>query len=731
MERTGPMRISPLTLRPAGWLRTTIAGAAALSLGIGLATGPAGAQATPDASLATSDDSEGLQIRLARETLLNPSETVTPASRQLAVRILLGLVERPDAVAAIREAMHGEASASLNAILAELVKFPQPIAQLETIVLEAIPGAPPNALEPLSLIAATYGPSALSQLETVASDQRRRPDVRLGPIHAIGAFRSRAAALALMQLLDTERGEPDVILDATTASLERLTGLRYGADAERWREWWRDNREKSSDRWLTDMVQSLSEQIAALELQIQQERTARREVADRLGRILGELYVTLPLERQFERVALDLDDPLAAVRRQAIDRIENFNRDSEQIPDAVVDKVVERLADPTEDPAVRLIAARLVSERRPQQAAYLIASALSTAEDSTLATELLRLLSTRPAETAVGSILDRLGDPTAGDAAADALWVMVSRGLAPEAELPAVRTRVATLRTEATEPDPLLDRVYAAVCDNTAFATMDALLDGAPERRLAVAEGYAARGRLAPLAARRTDPLIYPYAVAAASRRPDLTAATFEELATQWRAPEDALAPAWRDAVVRAAGRLDASDRLAALRLIRAEVPSDLALHLQLIGDVAALPGTPATVDARTELLREQAELLLDLGRPQEVLDVIATVNNGAAERLADLRFTASVRLGRYDQAFGIDGRPTTWLDALAEASETGDAAAPALRDEIIRRFAGPLASGDLRARFDALNEGLPASELVLEAADGGGAPASNGGDAE
>ncbi len=87
-----------------------------------------------------------------------------------------------------------------------------------------------------------------------AAPRDQRDFVRVAAVHAVGSFVEKRAAAGLIELLiDTE--ETLTVRIAAADALVDLTGLSENdRDVERWRQWWRENQDKSDTDWKLDVV---------------------------------------------------------------------------------------------------------------------------------------------------------------------------------------------------------------------------------------------------------------------------------------------------------------------------------------------------------------------------------------------------------------------------------------------------------------------------------------------
>ncbi len=670
---------------------------------------PSFSSSEPDLS-----DRERRQLELFDRTLHNPSMDIDPQTRQQAAEELIAM-DVTEATATLGRALESGEPAVVMAVIDAMEDWPEPVEGLLPAATETLRDVPDEQLEKLALVLPRYGSDALNRVAALARDRNQPPAQRTGPIYALSAFRSREAAVVLMSLLEEPPPEPPEIVAATGASLERLTGLPYGADAGQWRRWWDQLRNEPIEDWLRIMVLHLSTRTSELERQINAQGQEYDEIAQRLTEALRELFLSLSADQQLERLPILLSDPLHPVRDFALGRVERRLRDSERIPDPVQVKLAERLNDPAEAPASRLLAARLLNDLNYQGTAYQVAAALTEESDPAHAASYLDILAKRPAPSALEQILRWLDDSTAGEAAAGALWSMVSSDLIVPEMLPAVRESVrGAMEWGAT---PALVRVLGAVGDPDDRESVESLLDSQdPAQRRAAAEGLAYAGQLEPLLARASDDDIYPFVIRVLARGPAgvETVAALVELP-----PPDAHRQEWAQTIKTAAEALDAPDLLAADDALAAQPHVDAELRAEILSRAAQLPADAVTMDQRSALLVRLAQLRLALGEYQGAYEVLARPNGALTSvELAELRFEVAVLAGHYDDANTLNADVTAWIALLNELIDRRPQAAAVILEEIRRRFPEEL-EGEAGELFRAADERL--THRTVSAGDGSG----------
>ncbi|MCZ6851957.1 MAG: hypothetical protein O7F17_09975, partial [Planctomycetota bacterium] len=353
------------------------------------------------------DDREDLtpsqrrQLEIFQSTLLSPpTAEIEPATRRGAAEELIAMRMTP-AIAILRQALGSGRGPVVIAVIEAMEASPQPVAGLLQTVVERLQDGSPQIVERLNSLLLRYGEPALQLAGSMALDRGAPSAARLGPINALGSFRSRQSAGYLMTLLEREPPEPAEVVAGACRSLERLTGFPFGSDAKRWRTWWADHKDEPLENWLRIMVQQLSARVADLDQRIQQLKRDNDTIAQRVVGAERELFVRLSPEDQFARLQTLLNDPLTPVRQFAVDRVERLLRDSELAPIQVQDKLAERLADAGEGRSLRLSAARLLNDLNYPRTGELVAAALASESDPTRAGGYLEILVKRPSPSAL------------------------------------------------------------------------------------------------------------------------------------------------------------------------------------------------------------------------------------------------------------------------------------------------------------------------------------------
>lgn len=622
------------------------------------------------------------QLEVFDSTVRNPSTDIDAQTRRQAAEELIAMDE-PDATERLIAALGCDEPVVIHAVIEAMELSPNPVPGLLPAAVGTLHDASDANREKLSLILPRYGRPALDLVAQHAQDSQATPAQRIGPIYALASFRSRESAEKLMTILDGQEPAPPEVINATCQSLERLTGLPYGSAPGEWRRWWDTLKDQPIEQWLRIVVDHLSKRTTELEGQIQQQRRERDVIATRLAEEKRRYFQTLLVEEQLRELPLLLSDALAPLRRFAMRRVERILRDSERVPEPVRERLVERLEDPAEVPQLRLTAAQLLSDLDYPETAELITAALDAERDKEIIRGYLEILAKRPTRANLDPILAWLDDPIAGEAAAGALWSVISKGILEPESLPAART--AARAAFESWPTAAHGRLLAAIGEPKDYAHLEALLDNADAgMRQAVAQGLAWAGARDLLVVRADREELFPFAVGVlASGEADLK--TFELLA-RLKAPP-AHTKQWERAVVGLAHRLDAAELLAADDLLATMAHVSLRLRAEALGQVAD-PASGDSLAHRAPILVRLADLQLGTGDYEGAYQTtLKLADSPVTAALAQLKFRAALLAQRFDEASTLSAAPRVWVNMFQQLAADQPRVAEALAAEIERRF--------------------------------------------
>jgi hypothetical protein len=653
------------------------------------------------------------QLQVFGPILLNPSSDIDSNTRRNAAHELIEM-NATEATELLAEALRSRKAPVMLAAASALYASRASLPELSDPAVIALVGAPAEALEPLSWLVSQYGEPALRRVAELATNKSNSVDSRLGPIYALGSFRSRSAAVHLISIVqsgdspapaNTNGGNGAAqIMQAACMSLERLTGLPHGTNAARWSEWWRDASMLSDDQWYRLVADSLSRRIAELQQQLIRESAANQLAARELAEAYRDLYPALTTDEQLRRLPKLLDDQLPAVREFGINRISLLLRDSVRIPVEIQTKLAQRLGD--EIPALRLAAARLLDELNYESTGEVVAARLTGEKNNAVIQGYLEVLAKRPCLAAVEPLRRMLRDRELGPASASTMWQILGTLSIDDAESAALieASRAAYHQLQS----PPLARLLAFIGDTSDTADMTALLDSDDRAmRVAVAEGFARRGMRQPLLDRADDPDVFAFAVNAIVHG-EPTLANFTLLARL--NPPESQTQMWLDGLQVLADRLGPLNVISVDDLL-ASISGVSRAHRQTILLKALEAPSEQLGEARSKIIVRVVPLLLEHGQPTRAHDLLESIPVTGTAQVQALRFKAAVLSGHYDAAANLNADPREWLALLSTIVERDATAATPLRDEIERRFAGKLVQDD-QARFDRLTEQLQRAAL-------------------
>lgn len=183
-----------------------------------------------------------------------------------------------------------------------------------------------------------------------AKDAKLEVSRRLGPIEALSGYRQQHVAASLYELT---QDRDTLIRSAAFQALGNLTGnTEYGEDARAWNDWMDQTRYLSPDRWLDQLVVTISAKNAQL--------LAKQDgLVKRLTEMHSQLYlITAEKDRPdlLQKMLLDKEE---AVRIEAMRIVDRSLEDSKPIKPEVKAALQKRLLDDV--PRVRAEAAAILS----------------------------------------------------------------------------------------------------------------------------------------------------------------------------------------------------------------------------------------------------------------------------------------------------------------------------------------------------------------------------------
>lgn len=654
------------------------------------------------------------QLQVFGPILLNGSDDINAETRRNAALELLDMGGRvPEALDVVRQALQSRKPQVALAAAAALQTCADPPPALLDALAAALDSAPAEIVPSLSAALARYGDDAAARVSDVALRASTTAQARLNAVMALGSFRSRNAAAALMRVMQNSSasganspvGSVNLLSVGTQAdlrrvaiaSLERMTGLSYGQDVAAWQAWWTRAADDTDEQWYRVISESLASRAALLQQQLLEQRAMNDRTSRELFSTYHDLYPALPIDEQLRRLGQLLQHKLAPVRAFALSRVGILTRDSVRMPPEVVDLVRAALND--EAPDLRQSAAQLLDELNDEHTADAVAARLAVEQSPQVAGALLAVLGRRPTPAAIDPALRLLDDQAVGDQAADALWAMMQSTVATTEGRAKVREAVHNAMQRRASAATL--RLAAYLGDDRDVVDLTLVLDGEDRRlRGAVAEGFCKRGLRQPLIDRADDEAIYPFAIRALADGPaDLAA--FNLLVGM--KPADSNKRLWSEMVIKLASRLQPADLPAADDALKNLAYADAGLRRDAMIGAAALPRDTLPAADRLRIVERLAPLLIDLGDAVRAWDILETLSSSPSvtPSLRVVHFQAAALTGHFDRAAQMQGDPAAWIALLARETQRGNPACPRLYDEVVRRFATDLGLQDRQRLSD------------------------------
>ncbi len=645
---------------------------------------PTPSESPPSATVpAELDASSQRRLQLAALILSSGFDDVDQATRTAAAAELVAL-DLPQSREVLIAAVQSERLEVLRAALEAMVAAARLDPAMRPSLLARIRSAPPEVQDVLAELLSRHGQadgSTLGAVAAIAADPAASPDARIAAVRAIAAFRHVPAQAAghLAGLIQTGRDTPPEVVSTVTAQLSQLTGLPSNSNVTYWLNWWADNRDRPSERWLQDTVDALTRQAARQAQELSAVEAARARMAGRLLDTIRDFWPFLSIEQQQNRLIPLLGDELATVRRFGLERLAVHLRDGHGSA-AGQEAALSLLQDP--NPEVRRAVAGLLPEFDPASAdAAAIARFTSEKDPAVMAALLPRIASAQPDLLTADAVGPLLGAPAVGPVTIEALYDVASdssrRSLIDTAALlPHVR------RTFQETPTPRGGALLALLGEPHDLRMLEQRLDDADAAwRTAIADAMLTRGVTGPLHARASDPAIYPVALRAAMQGDGLEA--LQAIAAM--SPPEPHAALWRQALLAAAEATPPTDALAADDTLVASgiAPAERAALLRAAYTADSLPpGTLAPIAGRL------APLVLETGDPRAAYGLLDRVAEGdLTDALRSLKFESAMRGRLYDDAASVDAEPGSWI-AMYESLRDGQPdAAELVRTEIVRRF--------------------------------------------
>lgn len=541
----------------------------------GPTTGPTTAPAAAPATSPAPADAQTL-LEATRDLRLDPL-----ARCDAAIRLLDS--DEPNLVTLLQRELHPSRNVTTQRAIAQalVARAEEPPEELGA-TLFALLDRPDEALqEDVAAALGRYRDHRLARrLIDLALDASAPVARRRGAALTIGHFPSQNAARVLMQL--AQPPSPPAVVAAAYSALGQLTGLSDpGRDPAKWQKWWEQNRRRSEEEFLEEVLANQARRVGRQNLQLQ-------AMQERVLEAQRQLYRATAKDDRPALLAAMLRDPLEAVRRSALALMFQRLVDNERPGKALLGALTERLDDPSA--AVRRSAAMLLRDAGDAAGADAVAKRLQdeAEPDQEVVKAYLLVMASQPRAAAVPAAAALLGDARVRSEAAAALTRAIDAGLIDVEGSQKLARRVRDLvaaSTPAAPPEPAVIELLGRLASEADWRRIDAWLDDSQEGvRLAAAQAWAQSSRpLEVLARRAGDRVVLPVLIAAAQKRGD-DPVTMLALARNKPAAEQ-LSLAWQRALTAMASRVGGDAVLAVDRVLarQAETP---ALRLALVNAV-------------------------------------------------------------------------------------------------------------------------------------------------
>jgi HEAT repeat protein len=380
--------------------------AAILAAGV-LASGNRGlAQSAPTTKGLS--EAEALELKTLTGQLADTQRQ--PKTRIEAAELLLSR-DYPQAADAIKGFLSDTSNRGAQVAVAEAIsrrgegikEFVEPLVAMLAVDDASARSASARAL------AAYRDDDVTDRLIQIIRDARRPAAIRQEVIASLQRTLEQKVAGALVGLL--EDSNPAIVASAADA-LGRLANLRgFGADAERWRAWWRQNRDKPRAEWLAELAASLARSQADLE-------SENLRLRDRLGKAVEDVYAATPSNQRDIVLMGYLKDPLADVRVAACRLVDRRLAAAEAMSPDLRAQVKAMLADA--DPRVRQKAAILFAALGEADASKIFLERLAGEESPDVRKAVLAAIGQAGEPACVPALLSEIKSPRADLAAAAA-----------------------------------------------------------------------------------------------------------------------------------------------------------------------------------------------------------------------------------------------------------------------------------------------------------------------
>lgn len=620
------------------------------------------ARLAPELSELQASD-EPTQQALAAVGVLRDTDA-TPPQQERACKVLIELCELAQARSGIAEVLAAPLGGASEQLLATIAKEPDAPSRLYPLVAQRLSTATPE----------------------------EAPRV----IAALGSFRTHDAARLLGRYIGDEHGK--AVNAAAMSALGRLSARDdLGTDRSAWAGWLREIDGLSESQWRLQLIASLAARNDRLAAE-------RHDAVSQLTDSLRRLHLATRAEDRPALLASMLENDIPSVRDLGFELVARELSANGHLDGPVGAAALKLLSNP--QASVRSTAAVLVRQLAPPGAEQAVAAALAQETDPTAASDLLLAAARWPSPGVVTPVLHWLESGTpAADAATEAAWWLLRAGELTIDVSDRVLAAVRRLPAEAMSPAAI--SILASLGnDDDRQRLVPLLASSAAPQRQAAGEAllWYLQHRPAILAAAANDPDLFDIA----SRAVVVDEPNADDLRSLLALPKPA-PELTRTAVLRVAGRMPADD----LRAVANEV-ADPDLRRALLTNLVAPERVMSEKSSAARLaaivggVGDLAELDLIQNHPEAALGTLdaATFADGSdqAARLAGLRCTALLALGRLDEAQRLEATADCWLRGLEMAQRPTAEAVSSLESRFTSLTGEQkLALDHLKARVKAL----------------------------
>jgi HEAT repeat protein len=157
-------------------------------------------------------------------------------------------------------------------------------------------------------LAGLADPSVIHRLQQLLEESNAELSVRQTVLWVLGRSGRKGAAGILVEQLSSDH---EAIQQAAADALADLTGLNFGTDRTRWRDWWNQNKDIPGERWLEQRLTYQASRARRLEGELERTR-------GQLVRLHQQLYSRLPAADRVGHIQATAEQEDPAVRQLAV-----------------------------------------------------------------------------------------------------------------------------------------------------------------------------------------------------------------------------------------------------------------------------------------------------------------------------------------------------------------------------------------------------------------------------